>query len=92
MRPTPSDRWSPAEQTTVAFRSRGVLATCALVIASLLTAHVPLIPAQAGIQSNKRWSLRPWIPACAVRSTGALPPTSVVAAAIVSAVVRPRLV
>src|SRR5882724_7920 len=24
---------------------------------------IPLIPAQAGIQSNKRWSLRPWVPA-----------------------------
>jgi peptide/nickel transport system permease protein len=27
--------------------------------------HVPLIPAKAGIQGNKRWSLRPWIPAFA---------------------------
>jgi hypothetical protein len=27
--------------------------------------HVPLIPAQAGIQGNKRWSLWPWVPAFA---------------------------
>jgi hypothetical protein len=37
--------------------------------------HVPLIPAQAGIQSNKRWSSRPWIPAGAGTSgkQGAIP-------------------
>src|SRR5882757_8676525 len=33
--------------------------------------HVPLIPAQAGIQSNKRRSLRPWIPAFAGMSGNA---------------------
>jgi hypothetical protein len=27
--------------------------------------HVPFIPAHAGIQSNKHWRSRPWIPAFA---------------------------